>query len=87
MLLNALSCWLVLCLYYSCSPTPSDTSSQGAPVDPEMFTGANIGGHKENNLMSTLSQYYKDQSVSHVTGWQGELVEKQVRTSMKIFEY
>lgn len=46
-------------------------------MDPEMFTGANIG-QKENNLMSSLSQYYKDQSVSHVTGWQGELVEKQV---------
>lgn len=69
----------------SCSPALSDTSSQGAPVDPEMFTGANIG-QKENNLMSTLSHYYKEQSVSHVTGWQGELVEKQV-CSCSVFNF
>jgi len=60
-----------------CSPTPSDTSSQGAPVDPDMFS-SNMG-QKETNLMSSLSQYYSEHSVSHVTGWQGELFEKQAR--------
>ncbi|KAL4216879.1 hypothetical protein ACF0H5_023340 [Mactra antiquata] len=60
-----------------CSPAPSDTSSQGAPVDPEMFS-SNIN-QKETNLMSSLSQYYHENSVAHVTGWQGELFEKQAR--------
>ncbi|XP_052813464.1 WW domain-containing adapter protein with coiled-coil-like [Mya arenaria] len=60
------------------SPTPSDTSSQGAPVDPDMFTGQSLG-QREHNLMASLGQYYKNESVAHVTGWQGELVERQAR--------
>lgn len=60
-----------------CSPAPSDTSSQGAPVDPDMFSSSL--GQKDTNLMSSLRQYYNENSVSHVTGWQGELFEKQSR--------
>ncbi|XP_052250491.1 WW domain-containing adapter protein with coiled-coil-like [Dreissena polymorpha] len=61
------------------SPAPSDTSSQGTPVDLEMFSAANMAPQKENNHMANLAHYYNDQLVSHVTGWQGELVERQAR--------
>lgn len=61
-----------------CSPAPSDTSSQGAPVDPDMFTSP-VVSQKENNLMSSLSQYYNEALVSHVTGWPAEHVDRQAR--------
>ena len=43
-----------------------------------MFSGPSLG-QRENNLMASLGHYYKNEAVAHVMGWQGDLVERQVR--------
>ena len=72
-LVNHLS---IIC-HFSCSPAPSETSSQDQEVDPDMFT-ATTNMKRETSVMAKVAQYYNPSLVSHVTGWQGDLAERQV---------
>jgi hypothetical protein len=72
---------LMKCSWFCCrhgSPTPSQGSSQGVPVT-SCLAAASIKPTSTVELTPSLANYYDEKLIGHVCGWQGALIERQVR--------
>ncbi|XP_056011312.1 WW domain-containing adapter protein with coiled-coil-like isoform X4 [Ostrea edulis] len=63
----------------SCASPSSTTSSQDLPVGVGDISVAGLNQTNSPNVSSSLSQYYNEKLIGHVTGWQGDQAERQAR--------
>ena len=56
----------------------STTSSQNACVEAGPLTNMGVTKDPAADMMNSLKQYYNENLVSHVSGWQAEHAERQV---------
>ncbi|KAL3854657.1 hypothetical protein ACJMK2_013917 [Sinanodonta woodiana] len=62
------------------SPAPSDTSSRDADIDPETLSkAADFQNREKTDILSSLRQYYNENLIGHVVGWQAEHAERQAQ--------
>lgn len=63
----------------SCASPSSTTSSQDLPVGVGDISVTGLNQTNSPNVSSSLSQYYNEKLISHVTGWHGDQAERQAR--------
>lgn len=63
----------------SCASPSSTTSSQDLPVGVGDISVTGLNQTNSPNVSSSLSQYYNEKLIGHVTGWQGDQAERQAR--------
>ena len=64
-------------VFYSMSPN-STTSSQNAAIEPGPMANVGVAKDPAADMMNNLKQYYNENLVNHVSGWQAEHAERQV---------
>ncbi|XP_022324511.2 WW domain-containing adapter protein with coiled-coil-like [Crassostrea virginica] len=63
----------------SCASPSSTTSSQDLPVGVGDISVTGLNQTNSPNVSSSLSQYYNEKLIGHVTGWPGDQAERQAR--------
>lgn len=61
----------------SCMSPNSTTSSQNAAIEPGPITSVGVAKDPAVDMMNNLKQYYNENLVNHVSGWQAEHAERQ----------